>query len=157
MAAGVYDSIMPWSRDIFDRGTTLLLLKATQTFKKGAPLVSNGGYFEEAGTGPSTVAYIAGDDAISAASDGLSSVIGWRVVAGSQWEISCEDAHAVTDYLANWGLVKDATTGFWYADSADTADQALFLKPVQTPQLGAIGDTKFRAIFEFQTANIAGA
>jgi hypothetical protein len=127
MAAGVYQAIVPQDADVFTRGTVELLEKATQTFKKGAPLVSNGGYFEEAGSAPSTIAYIAAEDGHNAASDGLKSVIAWRVVAGREFVISCEDAHAVTDYLAVWGLVKDATTGFWYADSADAGDQVVFL------------------------------
>jgi len=157
MATGVYQPIVPWSPEIYARGTTPLLEKASQTFKKGAPLVSNAGYFEEAGSSPSTIAYIAAENAHNAASDGLKEILAWRIVAGDVFEISCEDAHAVTDYLANWGLVKDATTGFWYADSGNTADQVTFLKPVKTPQLGVVGDTKYRALFEFQTANIAGA
>ena len=157
MAAGTYEPIVPWSPNGFTDGTVELLLKASQTFKKGAPLVSNGGYYEEAATSPSTVAYIAAEDAVSGASDGAETIIAWRVDPGKFYEISCEDAHAVTDYGAVWGLKKDATTGFWIADSADAGDQVVFIRPVVTPKLGVVGDTKYRALFQFQVANIAGA
>jgi hypothetical protein len=157
MAAGSYQPISPFSSAIYERGTVELLLKASQTFKRGAPLVSNGGYFEEAGTAPSTVAYIAAEDAVSHASDGGENVLAYRVVAGDQWEISFEDSVAVADHLANYGLVKDATSGFWFVDDADAGDQVSVIRFVQTPSLGAVGDTKARGIVEFQTGNIAGA
>jgi hypothetical protein len=157
MAAGSYQPIMPFSSAIYERGTVELPLKATQTFKRGAPLVSNGGYFEEAGSGPSTSAYVAAEDAVSHASDGGENVLAYRIVAGDQWEISFEDSIAVTDNLANYGIVKDSTSGFWYVDDADSADQVTVIRFVQTPSLGAVGDTKARGIVEFQTGNIAGA
>lgn len=148
--------IVPHSATVYQRGTRSIPLKATQTFKKGAPLVSNGGYFEEAGTAPATVSYVAAEDATSGATDGLYSVIAWPVTVDDLWEGSFQDAYAIADNLGNYGLVKDATTGFWYVDEDDTADQVVSYGPQVTPQLGAVGDTKFRGLFKFQSANIAG-
>ncbi len=157
MSVGVYLPIVPFSQNIFDRGTVALDEKASSTFKKGAPIILASGVADEASTGPSTVAYIAAEDAHNGATDGLYKILAWRVVAGDQWEVSFEDSFAIADYGGNYGIVKDATTGFWFVDDADSGDQAFVVRPVQTPSLGNIGDTKWRGIIEFQTANIAGA
>lgn len=157
MAAGTYLPIRPFSASVYQRGTVELPEKASQTFKVGAPLVLNGGYLEEAGTAPATIAYIAARDGQNGGSDGTYSCIAYRVVAGDQFEISFEDSAAVADNGGNYGIVKDATTGYWYADDADTGDQVFVVRRVETPSLGAVGDTKWRGIVEFQTANIAGA
>lgn len=154
--AGPYRAITPYSQEIYDRGTIELPEKATQTFKKGAPLVYNGGYLEEAGSAPATISYIAARDGQNGGSDGTYNVIAWRLTAGDQWEISAEDAVTVADNGTNYGLVKDATTGFWFLDEADTADQFLILRASGVTSQ-ASGDTKQRVIGEFQTANIAGA
>lgn len=156
MSAGVYQPILPHSETIHLRGTRSIPLKATQTFKRGAPLVSNGGYYEEAGTGPSTIAYIAFEDAISGATDGLYSIAAWPVTVDDLWEASFEDAYAIADNQGNYGLVKDSTTGYWFVDEGDTADQVVSFGPQVTPLLGAVGDTKFRGLIKFQAANIAG-
>jgi hypothetical protein len=154
--AGPYKPITPFSASIYQRGTVSIPEKASQTFKKGAPLVLNGGYLEEAGTAPATAAYIAAQDGQNGASDGLYNSLAYRIVAGDQYEFSCEDALTVADNGAVYGLVKDGTTGFWYLDEADTADQVVILFPSGVTSQ-ASGDTKARAIGEFQTANIAGA
>lgn len=156
MSVGVYLPITPHSAAIFERGTRSIPLKATQSFKKGAPLVSNGGYYEEAGAAPATVAYIAAEDATSHASDGGASCIAWPVTVDDLWEASFEDAYAIADNLGNYGLVKDATTGFWFVDEGDAGDQITSYGPQVTPSLGAVGDTKFRGLIKFQAANIAG-
>jgi hypothetical protein len=154
--AGPYAPITPFSPQIYTRGTVSIPEKASQTYKKGAPLVYNGGYLEEAGSAPSTIAYIAAEDGHNGGSDGTYNALAYRAVAGDQWEFSCEDALTVADNGAVYGLVKDATSGFWYLDEADTADQVVILRP--SGVLSQVsGDTKARAIGEFQTANIAGA
>jgi len=157
MAAGTYQAIVPNSPNIFSRGTVGLPEKASQTFKKGAPLVLNGGYLEEAGTAPSTIRYFAAENAHNGASDGLYDVIAWPIGADDLWEVSAQDAVAVADNGGVYGLVKDATTGFWYLDDDDTGDQMEVLHFKSTPALGAVGDTKARAIAKVQSGNIASA
>lgn len=157
MAAGVYQPILPWSANIFTRGTVSLPEKASQTYKKGAPLVFNGGYIEEAGTAPATIRFFAAEDAHNGGSDGTYECIVWPIGADDLWEISMEDSAAVADHGGVYGLVKDATSGFWYLDDGDTGDQMEVVRRVITPQLGAVGDTKWRAIAKVQTGNIASA
>lgn len=154
--AGPYQPITPFSASVYQRGTIEIPEKASQTYKKGAPLVLNGGYLEEAGTAPATIFAIAARDGQNGGSDGTSNGLAYRLVAGDQYEFSCEDALTVADNGAVYGLVKDATTGIWYLDEADTADQVVVLRASGVTSQ-ASGDTKARAIGEFQTANIAGA
>lgn len=157
MAAGTYQAITPWSPNIFTRGTVELPEKASGAWKEGAPLVLNGGYLEEAGTAPSTIRYFAAQDGHSGATDGAEVCLAWPIGADDLWEISAQDAVAVADHGGVYGIVKDATTGFWYLDDDDTGDQVELVRWVQTPQLGAVGDTKARAIVKVQTGNIASA
>lgn len=156
MATGTYLPITPHSNSIYERGTLEIPEKASQTFKKGAPLVLNGGYVEEAGTAPATVKYIAARDGQNGGSDGTYNCIVYLVTDSDLWEASFEDSFAQADIGGNYGLVKDATTGFWYVDDGDTGDQVSVVQFVVTPQLGAIGDTKARGIIKFDSANIAG-
>jgi hypothetical protein len=157
MAAGTYEPIRPFSAQIYSRGTVAIPEKASQTYKIGALLVLNGGYIEEAGTAPATIWGIAAQAGQNGSTDGAKTALVWRLVAGDQYEVSFEDSYAVADVGGNYGLVKDATSGFWYVDDGDTNDQVTVIRPVVTPSLGAVGDTKWRGIVEFQTANIAGA
>lgn len=157
MAAGAYLPIRPWSANIYTRGTVSLPEKASQTYKVGAPLVFNGGYVEEAGSAPSTVRFIAARDGQNGGSDGTYTTEAWPIGADDLWEASFEDSLAVADNGANYGIVKDGTTGFWYVDDGDTADQVEVIGPLQRPDLGAVGDTKWRGIIKFQTGNIASA
>lgn len=156
MAAGVYLPIEPHSPGIYGLGTVTALEKASQTYKKGAPLVLNGGYVEEAGTAPATIKYIASENGQNGATDGAKSTQVWPVEDVNLWKVCAEDALAQTDIGSVYGLVKDATTGFWYLDSADAGDQMVVEGFVQTPSLGAIGDTKAQVLARFQAANIAG-
>jgi hypothetical protein len=157
MAAGSYEPIRPFGAQVYSRGTISLPEKASQTFKVGAPLVLNGGYLEEAGTAPATIFAIAAENGHNGGSDGTYSCTAYRLAAGDQYAVSMEDAYAVADHGGVYGLVKDATSGYWFLDDADAGDQCVVLRVDSTPSLGAVGDTKWRAIVEFQTANIAGA
>lgn len=157
MATGLYGPIEPHSPSILNRGTIELPEKASQTFKKGVPLVLNGGYLEEAGASPSTIAYISAQAGQNGGSDGTYKTLAYRVVAGDQWRMAMQDAVAIADHGGVYGIVKDGTSGYWYGDDDDAGDQIFVVRWVETPALGAVGDTKALAIVEFQTGNIAGA
>lgn len=156
MAIGTYEPIRPFSPAIYMRGTVPLPEKASLACKVGAPLIYNGGYVEEAGTAPSTVAFIAAENGHNGASDGLYSILAWPITDDDLWEASFQDAYAIADNGGNFGLVKDATSGYWYVDEDDSGDQVVSFGPRVTPSLGAVGDTKFRGLIKFQAGNIAG-
>lgn len=156
MATGSYLPIRPHSPNIYTRGTLSIKEKASGTWKVGAPLVLNGGYVEEAGTGPATVKYIAAEAGHNGSADGTYSCIVWPVTDSDLWEATLDNATAQSDIGNNVGLVKDATTGYWYADQDDTGDQVSVVDFVLTPDLGAVGDAKSRVIVKFDSGNIAG-
>jgi hypothetical protein len=156
MAAGVIQAIEPVDSDTYEHGTVPAKEKASVTAKAGGLAVLNGGYVEEAGTAPSTVKYILVDNGHNSSTDGTDTQV-WPVTTDALWEGTLKTAWAQALVGGNVGLVKDSTTGHWYLDDADTADQVTIEAVVYTPQLGAIGDTYTRVRFRFQTANIAGA
>lgn len=156
MAAGTYLPISPRSAAIYERGTISMKEGASQTFKKGAPVIIDAnGYVTVAGTGPSVIWGIAAEDAHNGGSDGDYEVICYPLTDSDLWEASAEDALAQTQIGDDYGLVADATTGAWYVDSGSTGDQVSVVGFVQTPSLGAIGDTKARVIIKFNSGNIA--
>ena len=157
MAVGAFQAIRPFDPIIYNRGTVELPEKASGVWPAGAICILNGGYVEEAGTAPSTVKYIAFEAGHNGGSDGTYNGRFWPITADVLWEITFLEAIAVANYGGNFGVVKDATTKHWYLSTADTADQMTLEAVVQTPDLGAIGDTKARVLARFQTANIAGA
>lgn len=152
-----YQPIVPHAATVYVRGTVSIAEKATQTFKRGAPLIYNGGYVEEAGSAPSTVTFIAAEDGHNGASDGTYNVICWPIIAGDLYYVSLLDAIAQAQLGANYGLVKDATTKFWYLSTADTGDQMTVKTFEGGPGGAEIGDTKSRVLATFDAANIAGA
>ena len=153
MAVGVYEPIRPHSAAIYTRGTILIKEAAGQTYKVGAPLIVTAGLVSEAGAAPALVKYIA-----AAAATGVTGGdnIAYLIGDDDLWEMSAEDALTQADIGNNYDIVKDATTGVWYVDSAGTGDQVSVVSFKQTPSLGAIGDTKARVIVKFDSANIAG-
>jgi hypothetical protein len=153
--AGAIQAIQPHSQTIFNRGTIAAKEKASGTWVAGALLVLNGGYVEEAGTAPSTVKYIAMEDGHNASADGTDCAV-WPITTGDLWEITYKTTLAQSEIGNNVGLVRDSTTKAWYGDASDTADQMVIEQFVTTPQLGATGDTYYRALARFQAANIAG-
>ena len=153
MAAGTYQAINPHSQSIYDRGTVSLDEKASATWKKGTPLILTSGVADVVGTAPAVVEYIAAENAHNGASDGLYKIAAWPVVAGDLWEISFEDSLAIADYGGVYGIKIDATSTHWIVDDGDTGDQVYVVRPVITPSLGNVGDTKWRGIVSFQTAN----
>lgn len=157
MAAGSFQPIEPFSQVIHNRGTISVPEKASGTWGANALLVLNGGYVEEAGTAPSTVKYVATRAGQNGATDGAKTTEVWPITTDALWVATQLELRAQADLGSNFGLVLDATTKNWYVSSADTADQVTVEGFIQTPDLGAIGDTKARVLIRFQSANIAGA
>lgn len=157
MAIGSYQAIQPYDQIIFDRGTIDLPEKASGVWKAGAICILNGGYVEEAGTAPSTVKYIAYEDGHNGATDGAKRGSFWPITADVLWEINLKEAIAVANNGEPFGVVRDSTSGAWYASTADAGDQLTQEGVVETPDLGAVGDTKARILARFQAGNIAGA
>jgi hypothetical protein len=125
--------IAPLYRVGYERFNTVPL-SATQTFSEGAVIVQNAtdGTYEEAGADPSAIAGIA----LAAADDydWSADTFGFtvaripiaspdQVFRGNLADAASAGAVAIANISAeigvSYGLVKDATTGFWVVDHAD--------------------------------------
>lgn len=151
-----YLPIEPFSPGPHARGQLWVAEKASQTFKRGTPIIITSGFGLTASAGPSTIWGIAAEDAHNGATDGLYQIGYWTIAPGDLWYVSLKQALAQTDIGGNYGLVLDATTGFWYADTADTNDQVTVRGYPSGPGGTAIGDLQSRVIVSIDSANIAG-
>jgi hypothetical protein len=151
MATGAYGPIVPYDLELVREGTVPGIEAASQSYKKGSPLIDSSGKIATAGAAPAAVLGIAFTDATGTTNKPLEY---WPIKAGRLYEITFNGTIAQTDINTNVGIVKDATTGYWYCDSGDTGDQVTI--KMLSPGW-AIGDTKPRVLVTFDAANIQGA
>lgn len=100
---------------------------ATQTFKRGAPLVFSGGYVQEATASSEEVIGIAATDGSNDASAGTSvqrviPIIPGMVFEGATSSALTDRATAQTDAGAIWGIAKDATNLGWYLNASESTN-----------------------------------
>lgn len=127
---------------------------ASLTIKRGTPVkVDANGRIDAVAATFTEIAGISAEDG-SNGSAGANDIL-WQVITpGSKWRVALLEALAQTnlgDTLV--GFVKDTTTGFWYASTADTGAQARIIDYVRGPlNTGtvAIGDTKVPVIVVFE-------
>lgn len=148
MAAGVYQAIVPWDLEFIRQGTIKMLEPASFTQKRGTPVIFSSGVLAVAGTGFTTglVGFLAEDGHNAAAQREIEV---WPARLGVLYEISLLTAIADNLRGVAMGLLADGTTGFWYADNADTVDQVKYIRPVEG---WATGDTKSRGLFQIAAA-----
>lgn len=156
MAAGTFQPIRPFSREIFEKGTIALKEDAAQDFKAGCPLIVAAGYAQEVGAAPALIYAIAAEDAHNTVAAGTSDIQVWLVDDQSLWEITLLEAAAVALFaVAEYGIVEDAGTQTWYASTADAGDQLSLVRSAETiGGLTAVTDTKTRVLCRFAAANI---
>jgi len=129
---------------------------ATQTFKKGAPLVVSSGYLIEASADPTEIFGIAEEDGENA-SAGVKSTRFMRPTPGNTFEGTFSNggtavALAQTDLGVDYGITKDDTTGFWYVDKAKTTTSA---RVTIVGFRDAVGATDARVFFVFHNDQLA--
>lgn len=99
---------------------------ATSTWAIGAPLVNSSGYLAEAGTNPTAVVGFA-----TAAATGVTGADVEYIPAYTdtlEFEISIDTGGSIgtgslanTNVMSTFGLTRDSTSKFWFADTAKTA------------------------------------
>ena len=144
MAAGTYKNhpIRPADSANMSRGLEELKEGATETFKKGAPVIIDADGFVNVYAGGGTVYGIAEEDAHNVAADGGATVLVRRAYPGERWLVIYQDALDQTDIGDTMGLVVDAGTGIWYLDEADATDEMVVVGfPEGGPDGTEIGDT----------------
>lgn len=135
MAALELKPIVPADPNVFQNGAVPGIEGASQSFKKGAPLLrSSGKMVVYAGGG--VVHGIAAEDA-SGVTD--AEILYWPVLPGATFYACLTDALAVAQLGTAVGLVD--SSGTWCLDVDDTTDEFLIEDYVRGPGGAAIGDT----------------
>lgn len=151
MATGAYGPIVPWDIEVVRQGTLAGIEAASQTYKKGSPLINSSGSLATAAADPTAMRGIAMKDATGTTG---ARVEYWPLRAGALYEMTFDGTIAQSDIYSNVGIAKDATTGYWSAVAAETEDTVT----IQALAPGwAIGDVKPRVLVTFDAANIEGA
>jgi enamine deaminase RidA (YjgF/YER057c/UK114 family) len=125
---------------------------ATQTFKAGAPVVFVAGYIAECGADPVMVTGLATKDgqnkAVGVAKQDIILAHSATLFLGN-----LEGVSAAADRGASFGLAKDATSGKWYVDKADTTAKRVTVWEVWEQAMDAKtpawGDTLTPVVFSF--------
>ena len=152
MAVGAHFAWTPKDPAVWTNGTIEYPEAATQTFKRGTPVVlDSNGRIAACGASPASIFGVAAT-AGQNGSAGQYTTIVIPLRANQLWRMSLLEA--LTQNLfgqsgGKVGIVKDATTGFWYASTADTGDQVVLVDYVQGPAGMVIGDTIAPVYVEF--------
>lgn len=150
MATGAYQPIVPYELEERRRGTLKGVEAATQSFKKGTPLIDSSGSLAAAAADPTSIKGLSCADATGTTG---SVVEYYPLRAGAVYEATFVGTLALSDNYANYGLAKDATTGYWGVVPAETEDQVIVLGPAPG---WAVGDVNPRILITFDAANIQG-
>lgn len=158
MAAGSYFAWVPVDLDrSYENGTQEIDEAASQTFKRGTPVVlDSAGRVAACGTSPSLiygVACTAGQNGTA----GQYKTIVLPLGASGKWRIPLLEALAqnmLGQAGGDLGILVDATTGFWYGSTADAGAQCRVVDWVKPPAGMNIGDTKAPVVVVFHTTKI---
>lgn len=148
---GAYGPIVPWDIEILREGTLTGIEAASQSYKKGSPLINSSGSLATAAADPTAMRGIALTDASGTTG---ARVEYWPLKAGRLYAMVFDGVLAQSDIYSNVGIAKDSTTGYWSAVAAETEDTVT----IQAIAPGwAVGDTKPYVLVTFDAANIEGA
>lgn len=151
MSAGTYQPIVPWDLEAFRSGALPYLESASFAGKIGTPsTIDANGRLAEAGTTFGQAFAILAKDAANLASAG-SPIMAYAIRPDVIFEVTLNEAFALTQIGKSYGLVKDATTKAWYLSTADIGNQMTIV--AQHPAT-AVGDTKMRVLARFNPAAI---
>lgn len=157
MAAGTFLAIQPRDPRIFEEGAKEYPEAASQTYKKGALVILSSGTIAEAGAAPATVFGIALKDGNNAADTSTNALV--YPIKGNE-DFSITLLESLTQAMLgsqDCGVVKDATTGVWYASTADGGAQVRIVDYAKGPAFNnlGVGDTKARVVVNFHTTKLA--
>lgn len=154
MAAGSYQPILPADVEFYRVGEIECLEPASFTAKVGAIVQLSAGVVAEPATplAAGTIFGFLAEAGHNASAQRLIRV--FLALPGVLYEVSVLTALADAHRGTAMGFVKDATSGFWYLDNADTGDQGVVIAPTRTPYEWANGDTKYRALVRIVSTKI---
>lgn len=157
MAAGAYVAWLPRDPQILISGFREYPEAATQTYKRGTPVtLDSNGRIAAAGASPNPIYGVAGEDGQNGtAGQYLTRVYPLR--ANQEWQIALTNTLAqnlIGQAGGDLGVVKDATSGYWYGDTGDGGAQCRIVDYLQGPAGFAIGDTKALVFVVFHTTKL---
>jgi len=144
MAAGYYQAIKPRDPSEYVNGTLEYPESASFAGKRGTPVVLDAnGRVDEAGTTPTSIFGISVTQGHNTGA-GVDKCLVYPMRQGVQWQITLLEALAQnmmgqSDGLC--GILIDATTGYWYASTANGGAQFQIIDYLQGPAGFVIGDT----------------
>lgn len=157
MAAGKFEPIVPWGLETMREGQlpiAYLQEDASLNVKAGTPVYFNSArQLVECAASFAQAAFITQDASANAASAGTQ-IPAWRITDRVIWLVTLNEAFALNQLYNSYGLVKDATTGYWYLSTANTGNQMMIVGAPDGPGGTAIGDTKSRVLAVFNTGAI---
>lgn len=155
MAAGQYVAWLPRSPRVYNSGTISIPEAASLTAKRGTPgLYDANGRADVVAAGPALTGFIFAEDGHNGTA-GQYEVLVWPLRADDEWVIPILNTLAQSQIgKTDFGIVKDATTSYWYGDSGDGGAQFKPIDYVRGPAGFVIGDTKWLAIGKFHTTKI---
>lgn len=144
MAAGAYFAWYPFDQSVYTHCNEEQPEAASLTVKRGTPIVlDTNGRIDALGASAGTPYGVITATGQNGTAGQYKNVI-TRLRAGDVWVIPLLEALAqnlMGQSGGNLGLVKDATTGFWYGSTANSDAQCRIVDWVQIPGGLTIGDT----------------
>lgn len=127
---------------------------ASVTFKKGALVLSTSGFLTECGADPAKILGCATRDGQNGGSNGTYSqeveiALPGVLFLGNLSNTGDTAVTATTDRWANYGVLKDATSGKWMVDKDETTNDRVTVWQFFLQDKDAIGDTRGRVYFMF--------
>lgn len=155
MAAGVYVAWQPRDAKILIQGLISVPESASLTAKRGTPgLWDANGRAAAVGASPASIGFIFAEDGHNGTA-GANNVLVIPLRTEDLWIIPITNAMAQNQFgLVDFGVVKDATTSYWYGDSGDAGAQFRPVDYITGPAGFVIGDTKWLAIGKFHSTKI---
>lgn len=157
MAVGAYFAWLPHDQIIYNSGCESIPEAASLTIKRGTPVIKDAnGRVDAAGASPALIYGVAAEDGHNGTA-GQYELLVWPLRVNQKWRICLLEALAQNLLglaAGDCGIVKDATTGFWYASTADGGAQCRIVDYVKGPAGFTIGDTKAAGIFHFHSTKL---
>lgn len=154
---GAYQAILPRDQRDYDGGILSYPEAASQTFKRGTPVIlDSAGRIAAAGTDPALIFGFSVEEGHNGTAGQYDALV-TPLRASSQWQITLLETLAqnlIGLAAGDCGLVKDATTGFWYASTANAGAQFRLVDYLKGPAGFAIGDAKVTGYFIPHTTKI---
>lgn len=157
MAVGAYQAWLPRDPKIFVSGLVEYPEAASQTYARGTPVVlDSNGRIAAAGASPSSIFGVAGESGQNGTAGQFNTRV-WPLRANDIWQLTLNEALAqnlIGQAGGDLGVVKDATSGFWYGSTGDGGAQCRIVDYLQGPAGFNIGDTKATVFVMFHTTKL---